>query len=66
MCGSLGLLHPVALHNLTVTVDADIPGAPGLGLTVQHGRVRNVVVLKHALFKLTLWSEVLLQNKIKK
>lgn len=66
MGGSFGLLHPVAFHNLTIPVDADIPGAARLGLTVQHGRIRDVVVFKHALFKLALGSEVLLRNKERK
>lgn len=62
MCRSLGLLYPVALHDLTVTVDTDIPGAARLGLAIEHGGVRNVVVLKHALFELALRSEVLLKR----
>lgn len=61
MGGAFGLLHPVALHDLAIAVDADVPRATRLALTVQHGRVRHIVVLKHALFKLTLWVEVLLE-----
>lgn len=61
MCCSFRLLNPVALHDLAVTVDTDIPRAARLGLTVEHGGVCNVVVLKHTLLELTLWSEVLLQ-----
>lgn len=64
MGGALGLLHPVALHDLAVAVDADVPRATRLALAVQHGRVRHIVVLEHALFKLTLWVKVLLENKI--
>lgn len=60
VCSSLVLLHPVALHDLTITVDANIPAAARLRLTVEHGGVRNVVVLEHTLFELTLRSEVLL------
>lgn len=63
MCSSFGLLHPVALHDLAVAVDADVPGATRLGLAIQHGRVRNIVVLKHALLEFTLRSEVLLESR---
>lgn len=66
VCSSFGLLHPVALHDLAVTVDTDIPGAARLGLAIEHGGVRNVVVLKHTLLELTLRSEVLLERKKKK
>lgn len=66
MGGAFGLLHPVALHDLAVAVDADVPVATRLGLAVQHGRVRHVVVVKHVLFKLTLRVEVLLKKKQKK
>lgn len=61
--GAFGLLHPIALHDLAVAVDADVPWATRLALTVQHGRVRHVVVLEHALFKLTLWVKVFLGTK---
>lgn len=60
MCSSFVLLYPVALHDLTITVDTDIPAAARLRLAVEHGGVRNVVVLKHTLLELTLRSEVLL------
>ena len=63
MSGSFGLLYPVALHDLTIAVDSYVPGAAGLGLAVEHGRVCDVVVLKHALLELTLGSEVLLRGK---
>lgn len=63
MCGGFGLLYPVALHDLTITVDSYIPGAARLGLAVEHGRVCDVVVLKHALLELTLGSKVLLKRK---
>lgn len=62
VCSSLGLLYPVALHDLTITVDTDIPGAARLGLAIEHGGVCNVVVLKHALLEPTLRSEVLLKR----
>lgn len=61
MCSSFGLLYPVALHDLAITVDTDIPGAARLGLAIEHGGVCNVVVLKHTLLELTLWSKVLLK-----
>lgn len=60
MCSSFVLLYPIALHDLTITVDTDIPAAARLRLAVEHGGVRNVVVLKHTLLELTLRSEVLL------
>lgn len=60
MCSSFVLLYPVALHDLTITVDADIPAAARLRLAVEHGGVRDVVVLEHTLLELTLRSEVLL------
>lgn len=63
---SFGLLYPVALHDLAITVDTDIPGAARLGLAIEHGGVCNVVVLKHTLLELTLWSEVLLEINTKK
>lgn len=63
MCGSFGLLYPVALHDLAIPIDTDIPGAARLGLAIQHGGVCNVVVLKHTLLELTLWSEVLLESR---
>lgn len=66
MGGPLGLLDPVALHDLSVPVDADVPGPARLGLPVQDGRVRHVVVLKHTLFELTLWSEVFLKRRIER
>lgn len=65
VCRPLGLLYPIALHDLTISVDTDIPGAARLGLTIEHGWVRDIVVLKHALFELTLRGEVLLQEKRK-
>ena len=60
---SFGLLYSVALHDLAVTVDTDIPGAARLGLAIEHRGVCNVVVLKHTLLELTLRSEVLLKRK---
>lgn len=60
MCSSFGLLYPVALHDLAITVDTDIPATARLGLTIEHGRVCNIVVLKHTLLELALRSEVLL------
>lgn len=66
MCSTFGLLHPIALHDLSVAVDTDIPGAARLALSVEHGGVRHVVVLKHTLFELTLWSEVFLKRRIER
>lgn len=66
MRGSFGLLYPVALHDLAITVDTDIPGAARLSLAIEHGGVCNVVVLKHTLLEPTLWSEVLLEINIKR
>lgn len=60
--GSLCLLDTVPLHDLSVPVDADVPGPPRLGLSVQDGRVGDVVVLKHTLLKLTLRREVFLKD----
>lgn len=62
---SFGLLYPVALHDLAVTVDTDIPAAARLGLAIEHGRIRNIVVLKDTLLELALWSKVLLLRKKK-
>lgn len=64
VCSSFGLLYPVALHDLAITVDTDIPATARLGLTIEHGRVCNIVVLKHALLELTLRSEVLLRRNM--
>lgn len=66
VCSSFGLLYPVALHDLAITVDTDIPGAARLGLAIEHGGVCNVVVLKHTLLELTLRSEVLLKINMQK
>lgn len=63
VCSCFGLLYPVALHDLAITVDTDIPGAARLGLAIEQGGVCNVVVLKHTLLELTLWSEVVLKRK---
>lgn len=63
MSRSFGLLHSVALHDLPVSVDADVPRATRLALSVQHGRIGHVVVLKYTFFKFTLGVEVFLQNQ---
>ena len=60
--GSLRLLHAVPFHDLSVSVDADVPRPARLGLSVQDGRVGDVVVLEHALLKLTLGREVFLKD----
>lgn len=59
---SLRLLDPVSLHDLAVPVDADVPSTSRLGLSVQDGRVGDVVVLKYTLLKLALRREVFLQD----
>lgn len=61
--GSLRLLHAVAFHDLSVSVDADVPRPARLGLSVQDGRVGDVVVLEHTLLKLTLGCEVFLKDE---
>lgn len=63
MGGALGLLHAVALHDLAVAVDADVPRAARLALPIQHGGVGDVIVLKHALFEAALRVEVFLETK---
>lgn len=65
MCSRFGLLHTVALHHLAIPVDADVPRASRLALAVQHGGVRHIVVLKHALFEFALWVEILLPKNEK-
>lgn len=64
--GSFVLLYPVALHDLAVTVDTDIPSATRLGLPIEHRGVCDVVVLKHTLLELTLRSEVILEINMKR
>lgn len=66
VCSSFVLLHPVALHDLSVAVDTDIPGAARLGLAIEHGGVCDVVVLEHTLLELALRSEVLLKRYMEK
>lgn len=65
MCRSFGFLYPVALHDLAITIDTNIPGAARLSLTIEHGRVGHVVVLKDTLLELALRSEVLLKRNIR-
>lgn len=60
---SLGFLNAVSLHDLPIPVDSEVPRSPRLGLSVQDGRVGDVVVFEHTLFKLTLGSEVFLKDK---
>lgn len=66
VCGSFGLLYPVALHDLAVAIDTNIPGAARLRLAIKHGGVCNIVVFKHTLLEPTLWSEVLLEINSRK
>lgn len=60
--GPFRLFDPVPLHDLSVSVDPDVPGSTRLGLPVQDGRVGDVVVLEHTLLELTLRCEVLLEH----
>lgn len=60
VCSPLRLLDPIPLHDLSVSVDADVPRPTRLGLSVQDGGVGDVVVLEHALLELTLRREVFL------
>lgn len=62
MSGSLSLLDTIPLHDLSVPINPNVPGPARLGLSVQDGRVGDVVVLKHTLFKLTLGREVFLKD----
>lgn len=62
VCGPFRLFDPVPLHDLSVSVDPDVPGSTRLGLPVQDGRVGDVVVLEHTLLELTLRREVLLEH----
>lgn len=57
---TLGLLDPVSFHDLSVSVDADVPRSARLRLSVEDGRVGDVVVLEHALLELALGCEVFL------
>lgn len=60
MCRPLRLLDPIPLHDLSVSVDANVPRPTRLGLSVQDGRVGDVVVLEHAFLELTLRREMFL------
>lgn len=61
VCCRLVLLHVVPLHDCALLVQPQVPGpARGL-LPVQHGRVGDVVVLKHRLLELALRGEVFLR-----
>lgn len=62
MCSPLCLLDPVPFHDLSVSVDTDVPSPTRLGLSVQDGWISDVVVLKHALLKLALRREVFLKD----
>lgn len=62
MCGGLVLLHVVALHDAALLVESQVPGPTRGLLPVQHGRIGDVVVLKHRLLELTLRGEMLLRG----
>lgn len=63
VCGRLVLLHVIALHNLPFLIQAQVPAPARLLLSVDHGGVRHVVVLKYRLFKLALRREVFLERR---
>ena len=58
----LGLLDPVALHDLSLLGEPEEPGSARLLLPIHSGRVDDVVVLKNGLFELAFWCEHLLQK----
>lgn len=62
MCSWFGLFDPVALHGLPLFIEAQKPGPPRLLLSVEHGAVDHIVVLKDRLLKLTLSREQLLRR----
>lgn len=59
VCSRLGLLYMVALHDLTLFVETQVPASARLLLPIDHWRVGHVIVLKHWLFEFALWREVL-------
>lgn len=60
MCCRLVLLHVVSLHDSTLLVQPQVPGPTRGLLPVQHGRVGDVIVLKHRFLELALWGKMLL------
>ena len=59
----LVLLHMVSLHYLPLFIQTKVPAPTRLLLSVDHGGVGHVVVLKHRLFELTLRGEVFLRRE---
>lgn len=57
-----GLFDPVALHHLSLFIQAQEPGPARLLLSVQHGAVDHIVVLEHRLLKLTLGCKQFLRG----
>lgn len=51
----------VSLHDPPLLVQAQVPGPTRGLLPVQHGRVGDVVVLKHGFLELALRGEVFLR-----
>lgn len=63
MCCWFGLFDPVALHDLSLFIEAEKPGPARLFLPVEHRAVDHIVVLKHRLLKLTLCCEQFLRRQ---
>lgn len=63
MSSRFGLFNTVPLHHSPLLIEAEVPGSTRLLLPVQHGRVGHVIILKHRLLKLALWSEVFLRDR---
>lgn len=63
MCSWFGLFDPVALHGLSLFIEAQKPCPARLLLSVEHRAVDHVVVLKHRLLKLTLCCKQFLRRK---
>lgn len=60
VCCRLVLLHVVPLHDSTLLVQPQVPGPTRGLLSVQHGRVGDVIVLKHRLLELALRGKMFL------
>lgn len=61
MCCRLVLLHVVSLHDSTLLVQPQVPGPTRGLLPVQHGRVGDVIVLKHGFLELALRGKMFLR-----
>lgn len=62
MCCWFGLFDPVALHDLSLFIEAKKPGPTRLFLPVEHRAVDHIVVLEHRLLKLALRREQFLRE----